>query len=171
MMNERIERIPTYLQYDESTYTDITFASSLADTFHELELVEEIPSKAISLASHSSQSRNHSRLGSKTLLKRAIKGPMIITKGSIRLSTIWSQKAIQVSKIVFLKTKGFVVRKTIQTKNYFQRKRIENELKSRGSFRTKKGFVEVGSEEKCMDQYELDSCYDSCIFIVNPNQK
>jgi hypothetical protein len=163
------ERVPTYLQYDESTYTDITFTSSLADTFHELELLEPLPSKVISPDADSSSPRRRRR-GPKTLFKRAIQGPMIITKRSINLSTVWSQKAIQVSKIVFLQTKGFLVRKTIQTKNYFQRKKIENELKSCGSFRTKKGFVEVGSEDKCMDQYELDSCYESCIFIINPTK-
>mmetsp|Transcript_1055 Transcript_1055/g.1888 ORF Transcript_1055/g.1888 Transcript_1055/m.1888 type:complete len:169 (+) Transcript_1055:361-867(+) len=165
------ESIPTYLQYDESTFTDITFTSSLADTFHDLEVLEPLPSEAIVNPPPSPPNSRHSvRRGSKTLFKRAIKAPMInITKRSIHLSNIWSQKAIQVSKIAIIQAKGFIVRKTIQTKNYLQRKKLEHELKSYGSFRTKKGFVEVGSEEKCMDQYELDSCYESCGVMINSN--
>lgn len=145
------QRVPTYLQYDESTYTDISFTSTLDDTFQEL---EPVPKSTV--PAHTPPPRRP-----KVLLERAMKNSMILTKRSIHLSSILSQKAVGVSKIFLLQTRGYFVRKTKQVKNYLQRKKIENELKSFGSFRTKKGFVEIGSEDKCMDQYDIDSCCHS----------
>jgi len=149
------ERVPTYLRYDESTYTDISFTSSLDDTFYGSETTpKNLPSIHVTPPPPAPHRSN-------TILKRVIQGPVILTKRSVKLSTIWSQKAKKFSRIAFLQTKEFFAKKTNQIGNYLNRRKLEHELKSYGSFRTKKGFVEVGAEEKCMDQYDLDSHYES----------
>lgn len=127
------KRIPTYLQYDENTCTDITFSSEILDA--------PIIARGTGVGT-ASKSENIRLLHSIHFKK--------IMSMLLRSQARFVKSAADVPRHVMC----FIAKKRLERKFNMEKKLLERELKASGSFRTRKGFVEVCREENCLEQFE-----------------
>ncbi len=145
------KRTPTYLQYDGDTVESVSFSSDIlvesysdsetTDEEQPVELVVVIP-KGQSLEGH--EDFQKLRRGSlRSMVRKIIKSQKRVVKNTATVIMVFPQ---------------FIKMRRQQSKIKKIRRKLEDDLKANGhgSFRTKKGFVEIGSEELCLEQFELD---------------
>ena len=139
-------RTPTYLQYDEETVTDVSFSSGVESvTDKNPDVPEFIIPKSQPLVQRKKSFRHVVNL--RKTISTIIESQRRILRNTSQATCLVPQ---------------YLRRKNLEIKGTVRRRKLENVLKASGSFRTRKGFVEVCNEESCLEQFDVSS-EESCL--------